>query len=522
MDSPQKPQIGRHRAKLLHLVEQSPDAVWIAQLDGTLIYVNDAAARLLDSSPDALIGSRGWLSLLHEADQPNAWPLLPTPDGHTHLELELRVVGANNRHRWIRDRRHRFHDPTDATDYIGGTWDDITAARHAQQEQIEQRRRDARTQQLKRLESLRRLAAGVGHSFSNMLTPIMSFSELALGSLPHGHPAAGDLQQVIASSRQASGLLHQLLAFSRKQNLQKRPLDLNELVRAAMPTLRGVVGNAVRLQTELCFAPAMIRADQARIQQVLVNLLSNSRNAMATGGRVLIRTEVVALLSPEPSTSITPGEYVRLTVQDSGVGIDPRIIDHIFEPFFTTQRPDQEAGLGLATVYGIITQHKAAILVDSELGKGTTVQLLFRLHDDSLHEPSTSEISVATLTATPKNGKETVLVVEDDDVVRDLIARILRRHGYEILTAEGPEQALQIVGRSQPIDLLLSDVIMPEMNGPELAAQILAIRPGLRVLYASGHTSTESMHDQDTPHHFLQKPFTAQSLIAKIQEVLAT
>lgn len=521
MDEAQKIPTGRHRSKALHLIEQSRDAVWVAQLDASLVYVNQAAARLLAGDESRLLGSSSWLSFVHEEDQANIWPELTSQGEGSSTELEYRIVLPDNTIRWVQDRRQRFHDPTDATDYIGGTWRDISAERARRAEEIEARRRAARTQQLQRLDSLRRLASGIGHSFSNSLTPIMSFSELALGSLPHGHPAANDLQQIIASSRQANALLQQLVAFSRKQHLQKRPLDLNDLIRATAPTLRGIAGSSIRLQTELCFAPSIIRADRACIEQVLVSLMANARDAMPNGGRVMLRTQITPLREADLGTGLPPGEYVRLIVQDTGAGIDPRIIDHIFEPFFTTRRAEQDAGLGLATTYGIVTQHKGAILVESELGQGSTFQLLFLLHDETLYEPSTSEISVAALAASPRHGKESILVVEDDDVVRDLIARILRRHGYEVLIADGPEQALQLIQGGQPLDLLLTDMIMPEMNGMELAAKILAKRPGLHVLYASGHAGSEFVQDASADAlHFLSKPFTAQSLIAKIREVL--
>jgi two-component system cell cycle sensor histidine kinase/response regulator CckA len=500
----------------VHLVELAALATWVAQLDGTLIYLNDAAARLLGAPAESLLGSRSWQKLVNPADRHLVWPKLDASGQHVTHEYRLA-----NPLRWIRDRRYRFHDPTDEIDYIGGTWEDITARRHAQQARAEQRCREQRAQQRQRLESLRRLSSGVAHNLSNTLTPIMSFSELALGSLPHGHPAADDMQQVISSSRQAVAILQQLQAFSRKQHLQKQPFDINDLIRAAAPALRSVLGANIRLQTELCFAPALVRADRTRIEHVLLGLVSNARDAMPQGGKLTLRTELVTLRDEEIQ-GLGAGEYVRLFVQDTGTGIDPRIIDYIFEPFFTTRRPEQAAGLGLATAYGIISQHKGALFVESTLGQGATFHILLRHHEEGLQEPSTSEISIASLSSTnPRPTKPVILVVEDDDVVRDLIARVLRRHGYESITADGPEQALQIVARSPKFDLLLTDLIMPEMNGVQLAAQILKQRPELRVLYASGHSTSDLVQDagMDTPH-FLTKPFTAQSLIAKIREVL--
>jgi signal transduction histidine kinase/CheY-like chemotaxis protein len=513
--------IPHHTSALI--TEQSPQPTWLTTLDGSMVYLNAAALKLLHlPSAESLLGSRDWLDRVHSNDRLNAWPDTTQLQLGAPLELTYRITPQGDVvPRWIRDRRQRICDPSDGTHYISGTWDDITAQQLANVQREAQLRRDARHQQRERLQSLRRLASSIGHSMGNYLTPIMSFSELALGSLPHGHPASPDIQQIIASSRQANALIQQLLAFSKKQLLQKHPTDLNQLIQASAPHLRNILDEHIHLELALCDQPAIVRADATRIEQALIHLVTNARSAMSHGGTLTIQTALAQLHDVEPTSALSPGSYVRVIIQDTGSGIDPRIIHHIFEPFFTTQRHIPGAGLGLAITYGIITQHKGSISVESDPA-GTTFELLLPVYHEQLHEPSTAEISFSYLNPSPRSGQEIILVVEDDDVVRELINRILRRHGYEIITAESGEQALQLISRHQELDLLLTDVIMPEMSGPELAVKLLTKRPNLRVLYASGHADHAIVQDtQSGAHHFLYKPFTAQSLVSKVREVLS-
>jgi PAS domain S-box-containing protein len=375
--------------------------------------------------------------------------------------------------------------------------------------------------QAQKMEAVGRLAGGVAHDFNNLLTAISGYSELLLSDLAPGDPRRADVEEIKKATERAASLTRQLLAFSRRQVLQPRVLDLNVVVAGAEKLLRRLIGEDIRLVTR--FEPALgaVRADAGQIEQVVMNLAVNARDAMPGGGTLTVETrnaDITVARRTEEQAPMPPGRYVELRVSDTGVGIGAEVKRHIFEPFFTTREKGTGTGLGLATVYGIVKQSGGFIWVDSEPGRGATF---------TIHLP---QVAQGVETAEPGRpvrtsiaGTETVLLVEDEAAVRTVARESLRIYGYRVLEAPDGEVALRVAADAGAgIDLLLTDVIMPGLSGPALADRLRAERPGIRVLYMSGYTD-----DALGPHgvlepglNYLQKPFTPDVLAQKVRQVL--
>ncbi|HEY1189615.1 MAG TPA: PAS domain S-box protein, partial [Gemmata sp.] len=377
---------------------------------------------------------------------------------------------------------------------------------------------EAQLLQSQKMEAVGHLAGGIAHDFNNLLTIIDGFATMALEDLPPGAPAREQLEEVLAAGNRAADLTRQLLAFSRQQVLQFRPVALNDLVSGVRKMLSRVIGEDVRLSTVLHPAVGIVRVDPGQMEQVLLNLAVNARDAMPTGGLLTIETMPVELDAAYTADrpEVQPGRYSLLAVTDTGSGMTEDVKARIFEPFFTTKDVGKGTGLGLATVFGIVKQSGGHIAVYSEVGRGTA----FKVYLPEVR--SESSAAVAQRPPVP-TGRETVLLVEDENKVRALAGAALRRAGYEVLEAAGAEEAERfIVGRAQPVDLLLTDVVMPVTSGRVLAERLKGIAPALRVLFMSGYT------DDAVVRHgllvaeieFLQKPFTLDALLRKVREVL--
>ncbi len=391
----------------------------------------------------------------------------------------------------------------------------------------EGRRLEEQLRQAQKMEAVGQLAGGIAHDFNNLLTAILSFGRFVRDDLGAGHPSAPDVDEILGAAERAAGLTRQLLAFSRRQVLEPRVVDLGATVRGLEKMLRRLIGEAISLETRLAAGAGKVKADPGHLEQVILNLVVNARDAMPSGGRLSIAVddappaEAAAL---EEGPSFHRGELVRLTISDSGVGMDEQTAKRMFEPFFTTKPAGKGTGLGLSTVYGIVTQSGGAIRVESAPGKGTTFHVYL---------PRAAETSPAARGGTPEahgeaprapaDGTETVLLVEDDAPVRTLARRVLEGAGYQVAEAARPREAIDIVmGYPERIHLLLTDVILPEMRGPALAKHILGMRPGVRVLYTSGYTGgqIESEEVSSSGHAFLAKPFTPDELLRRVREVL--
>jgi nitrogen-specific signal transduction histidine kinase/CheY-like chemotaxis protein len=374
--------------------------------------------------------------------------------------------------------------------------------------------------QAQRLEAVGRLAGGVAHDFNNILTIISGNAELALGDLVPQNPSAEAFREIIEASRRAASLTRQLLAFSRKQILQPRVLDLNALVASTEKMLRRLIGEDVALRTELRPNLSAIRADPGQLEQILMNLAVNARDAMPRGGELTFTTENVEIHKTYAGVGgarVRSGGYVRLTVKDTGEGMDEETMSRIFEPFFTTKEQGRGTGLGLSTVYGIVKQSGGYIWVESEVGKGTSFMVYFPEVDaapEQLRAEGPGSIG---------GGTETILVAEDDAHLLKLATSILKRGGYEVLTAGNGAEAVRIV-ETEPrtIHLLLTDVVMPGMSGRVLADRVRALRPAIRVLYTSGYTDDPIAHHGalDAGMHLLEKPYTQSALLGAVRRVL--
>jgi len=387
---------------------------------------------------------------------------------------------------------------------------DLTAVRHL----------EAQLRQAQKMEAVGRLAGGVAHDFNNLLTVITGRSQLLLLKLPPESPLHRDIELIEETAHRASALTRQLLAFSRKQILQPRVVDLNEVVRGMEAMLGRLIAEDIQLTTRLEPTAGCVRADPAQIEQMIVNLIVNARDAMPLGGQLTIETSRVELdqASAHRQVGVRPGPYVRLVVRDTGVGMDAVTKAHLFEPFFTTKGPGKGTGLGLATVYGIVTQSGGVIGVESEPGQGAVFTIdLPRAEAPAEPRPEPARPLLAA------QGSETVLLVEDEAAVRGLARDILERQGYTVLEAVNGDEALRI-GRDHrgPIHLLVTDVVMPHMGGRELADRLTAGRRETKVLYVSGYTDDAILRQgvSQTGMAFLEKPFTAAVLAARVREVL--
>ncbi|MEY2565324.1 MAG: two-component system, cell cycle sensor histidine kinase and response regulator CckA [Verrucomicrobiota bacterium] len=372
-----------------------------------------------------------------------------------------------------------------------------------------------------KMEAVGRLAGGVAHDFNNLLTAIIGYAELISTRVSSNTLARQNADLIRKAGEQAAALTRQLLAFSRKQLLQPKVIDLNALVVEMEKLLRRVIGERFDLQSHPNAEIGRVKADPSQIEQVVLNLGVNARDAMPTGGRLIIRTENVRLdqtTAPQISASLAPGDYVMLSVTDTGAGMDEETKTHIFEPFFTTKGPGKGTGLGLATVYGIVRQTGGGISVESEPGKGST----FRIYLPLVTAPVDFTKTVAAPVQKSENF-ETVLVVEDEEIVRELVCDVLSEQGYNVICAADGLEALKVAGDFEgTIHLLVTDVIMPHMNGHELAEKLSGIRSEMKVLYVSGYSDNDigDHGELDPRFELLQKPFTPQTLARKIQDVL--
>ena len=372
-----------------------------------------------------------------------------------------------------------------------------------------------------KMEAVGRLAGGVAHDFNNLLTAIIGYAELIATRASSNTLAKQNAELIRKAGEQAAALTRQLLAFSRKQILQPKVIDLNELVVEMEKLLRRVIGERFDLQSQPEAEIGRVKADPSQIEQVVLNLGVNARDAMPRGGKLIIRTENVRLdraAASQLSASLKPGDYVMLSVTDTGAGMDEETMSHIFEPFFTTKGPGKGTGLGLATVYGIVRQTGGGISVESAPGKGS----VFRIYLPQVSAPV--EFTKAPPTPVEKSKNfETVMVVEDEDIVRELVCEVLDEQGYNVICARDGMEALSVAGAFDgTIHLLVTDVIMPHMNGHELAGKLSALRPDMKVLYVSGYSDND-IGDHgvlDPRYELLQKPFTPQTLARKIRDVI--
>ncbi|HKP59974.1 MAG TPA: PAS domain-containing protein [Polyangiales bacterium] len=422
------------------------------------------------------------------------------------FDFELPLQSAQGRRFWARAIGEAERDSRGTVVRIHGAMQDVD----------ERRRLEEQLRQAQKLDAVGKLAGGIAHDFNNLLTVILSYSAQIAAGFAADDPQRADIEEIRRAGVRASELTQQLLAFSRKQLRQPRVLDLNQVVADMEKMLRRVVGEHIALQLHAADRAVVTFADPGQVEQVIMNLVINARDAMPLGGTLTLET---ANIEADGTREAPRGRHALLSVSDTGTGMSEATRSHIFEPFFTTKDKSKGTGLGLSTVHGIVAQSAGHISVHSEVGRGTTFQLYFP-SPTVAGEPATRE---TTTQAPSLSGRETVLVVDDDDQVRTIMASLLRRNGYRVLEAQNAGEAFLICEQDPlAIDLLLTDVVMPRMSGHELAQRVLGMRPDLRVLYVSGYTE-DAIADHgaiDAELDFLQKPLTPDGLLSKVREIL--
>jgi two-component system, cell cycle sensor histidine kinase and response regulator CckA len=369
------------------------------------------------------------------------------------------------------------------------------------------------------MESIGRLAGGVAHDFNNMLGAILGHVEFAVEELEAESPVRDDLAEIRRAAERSAELTRQLLAFARKQTVSPKVLDLNQIVAGMLRMLQRLLGEDIELEWRPSARLWSIQADPSQLDQILANLCVNARDAIKDVGKITIETDNKSFDAEYCAThaGCTAGNYVLLAVSDDGCGMNKDVQAHLFEPFFTTKGVGKGTGIGLATVYGIVKQNEGFIGVYSEPGHGTTFRIYLPSCADAV-SPSRAPEARA-----PQGGNETILVVEDEAAILGLTTRILKQLGYEVLTASSPLMALNVVeGHQGPIHLLLTDVVMPEMNGRDLAARLLVLHPAMRQLYMSGYTANVIAHHGvlDSRLQFLQKPFSSRELADAVRRAM--
>ncbi|HEY3011899.1 MAG TPA: ATP-binding protein, partial [Gemmatimonadales bacterium] len=492
------------------LFGSNPQPMWVFDVD-TLAFleVNEAAVRHYGYTRDEFL-SMTIMDLLPPEDAPGLHHgLEPTGSqrGEVALTQHRRKDGTIidmelvSHEMELDDRRARLVLATDISERTR-----TRAALHQSEEQL---------RQAQRMDAAGRLAGGVAHDFNNLLTTIRGFSDLLLRDIPEHDRRRKDLEQIRKAADRGAALTRQLLSFGRQQTLEPRSIELNSVVSNMEGLIQRLIGADIKLVTQLRSGLGEVKMDPGQLEQVLVNLVLNARDAMVTGGTLTIETGERQISGSTRGRSVKPGRYIVLAVSDTGSGMDGDTLSHVFEPFFTSQAPGHRTGLGLSIVYGIVKQSGGVVRVSSEPGLGTTVKVF--LPKGEGEEPGSGEAPISL------RGEETVLVVEDEDGVRELLWKILTEHGHTVLEARHGRDALTVAaGYDHPIQLLVSDVVMPEMGAGELVDQLLAGRPDLKVLFISGYTNDEVVRRGVTRKDaaFIQKPFTVEELMTQVREVL--
>ncbi len=509
-------ELAQERRLLNSILHSMNDGIVVADCAGNLLLFNARAEEILgrrplDVEPATWAGEYGVYSppgkeLLGPAQN----PLLRAMAGERVPHTEA----------FVRNERARKTIAITGTPLTGNAHE-VSGGVAVFRDITEQRELEVQLGQAQKMEAIGRLAGGVAHDFNNLLVVIQSYSELVREDLPAGDPKRADIDEILASTRRAAALTKQLLAFSRKETVQPKPVSLNDAVAGIEKMLQRIIGEDIVLVSDLEPSLGLVCADTGQLDQIILNLSINARDAMPEGGQLSIETQNVTLEADFLDTSavFNPGEYAVLAITDTGTGMDRETQSHIFEPFFTTKEVGKGTGLGLSTVYGIVQQSGGHIRVYSEVGRGTSFKIYFpRLKGSASALTSSEEIA-----SQPHRGG-TVLLVEDDASVRQVASRILRSRGYTVLEARQPSEARALCAEhGNRVDLVLTDVIMPECTGPQLARELTLAYPDLRVLYMSGYPGGAAKRagslDPDVP--YIEKPFSPALLLEVVRKTLA-
>ena len=504
-------QLGEYRSRLASIIDSSEDAIIGKGLDGMITSWNKGAERIYGYTPEEAVGKH--ISLLAPSDRRNEIPEI----------LQKIARGESIEHhesvRVARDGRHL--DVSISVSPLRDAKGDVVGASAIARDITAQKRAEDKLNQAQKMEAIGRLAGGVAHDFNNILGIINACTEFLRDRIDPAAEPSHYVENIKKAVERGSSLTRQLLAFSRSSAIQPRILDLNERLKDISKLLRPLMGDDVEILIVSKSPSAVVEADPGQLDQVLVNLAVNARDAMPRGGKFILETDAARFdeAFAEQHQTMSAGKYVVLAVSDTGGGMDSATVSRIFEPFFTTKELGQGTGLGLSTVYGIVKQSAGHILVYSEPGHGTTFKIYLPNADHKIGLESKPEVE----TVAPKRQGTTILLVEDDEIMRSLTRKVLEEHGYTVIEADDGKSMLEwVASHPGPIDLLLTDVVMRRMSGPELVDRLSASHPNLRVVYMSGYTG-ELIAEREVLKRgitLLEKPFTRAALLNTIHTTL--
>jgi two-component system cell cycle sensor histidine kinase/response regulator CckA len=505
------------------LAENSPDLYFRYLLEPVdrYEYVNQAVTKMLGYTPQEIYAEQYMARKLVHPDDAHLVELARKGREDTG-KLAVRFIHKNGAVVWLELEVAAILDPEGKPYALEGVGRDITARKRTENIVLSG---EENRQLAVRLDAIGRLAAGLSDGFNNLMTTVLGYAELLQRRTPPDDPARGPVAEIVRAGERAVTLTRQLLALGGRQPVHREMLAIAEVVGAMEPTLRKLIGAEVELVLQLDRGEARVRVDRGQLEHVVMNLAANAWEAMPRGGKLIIESATVTLdeAGTRQRPSMRPGPYVRLSVSDTGSGMDAETLSHVFEPFFTTKQSDQKAGLGLATVYGIIKQNDGFVWPYSEPGQGTAFKIYLPVAGGAAESARTADAEPGT----PSAGAvaETILLAENDDSIRRLSAAVLTSAGYRVLVAADGEEALRVAGGNPgTIHLLLSDVVMPKLEGHQLAAKLSAVRPGLKVLLMSGYTAEVLSSQGRLPAGagFLEKPFLPETLVRRVREALAT
>ncbi len=504
-------------ARYRSLFERVPIGLYRISPAGQILDANPALVQMLGYPDRESLLAVNATDLYVDPEERRRWQALMEREGVVR-DFEVSIRRRDGTIIWVENDARAFRDASGRVLYYEGSLEDITERKRAEEEK---EKIQAQLLQVQKMEAVGTLAGGVAHDFNNLLTTIHGYTELAMMELNEGDPLYRDLREVQRASVRAANLTRQLLLFSRRQPIEMSPLNLNKTIKEMMEMVRRLIGEDIAVTTSIEEELWMIKADPGNIEQVIMNLIVNARDAMPEGGEITIGTKNVHLDEDDCKAIVDarPGNFACLSIADTGIGMDKKTVEHIFEPFFSTKGPGKGTGLGLSVAYGIIKQHEGWINVYSEPGRGTTFRIYLPAVPVKLDTVDEGLVSPAEF----KGRGEQILLVEDDQAIRELIARILQENGYVVFAAANAEEALGLFEQKKgEFHLIFSDVILPDQTGLQLVAQLLSGNPELRVLLSSGYTDQKSQWPviRERGFRFLQKPYSLPDLLRAIRETI--